>query len=314
MMKRFAAIVFLGFVLMGAAAPNCGQELIEDQLDASIDVASDAASAPIPAADTNFLTVCQFSHRATDDPIVAPNLPGGSHSHDFFGNQSTNNGSTYESLVANKVTTCNRTGDTAAYWAPSLLIGGQILQPTRINAYYRTGGKDPASIQAFPAGLKVVAGNSKATTAQDLRIVAWGCAMTEGAPAPSTTPVTCPFDGQRNGLKMRIRFMDCWDGINLDSADHASHMAYSRRGLCPTTHPVPVPQISMNVVYPTAGGPGVVLASGNSPYTGHADFFNAWDQPTLQILVENCLNANIHCGATGGGAPIQKRIRMPRVR
>lgn len=318
MIKRFAAIVLVGFVLMGATAPECGRDVIEDQLDAAVDGSGDApgavAAAPGVGTETNFLTVCKFSHRATDDPIVAPNLPGGSHSHDFFGNQSTNNGSTYESLVANKVTTCNRTGDTAAYWAPSLLIGGRIVQPQRINAYYRTGGKDPESIQAFPAGLKVVAGNSKATAPQDLRIVSWGCAMVEGAPAPSTTPVTCPFDGVRNGLKLRIRFMDCWDGANLDSADHASHMAYSRRGLCPATHPVPVPAILMNVVYPTAGGPGAVLASGNSPYTGHADFFNAWDQPTLQMLVANCLNANVHCGATGGGAPLQKRFRMPRVK
>ncbi len=172
-----------------------------------------------------------------------------------------------------------------------------------------TRAKAPASVQAFPAGLKVVAGNSKATAPQDLRITSWGCAMAEGAPPPSATPVTCPFDGQRNGLKLRIVFPDCWSGVDLDSADHQSHMAYSRRGACPATHPVPVPQITMSVHYPTAGGEGVVLASGNSPYTGHADFFNAWDQATLQLLVTNCLNAAVHCGARGGDAPLQMKPR-----
>jgi hypothetical protein len=308
MFKRIAALVVVGFVLLGAGPPNCKQDAVEDALKAA--PSSALQPTPMPgSSDINFLTVCLFSHRAADDPIVAPNLPGGSHSHDFFGNRSTNNSSTYDSLVANRATTCNRTGDTAAYWAPSLLIDGQILQPQRINAYYRTGGKPAESIQAFPAGLKVVAGNSKATAPQDIRVVSWGCASADGGPQPSTTPLTCPFDGKQGGLKLRIRFMDCWDGVNLDSADHASHMAYSKRGACPATHPVPVPQITMNVVYPTTGGPSAVLASGNSPYTGHADFFNAWDQATLQTLVANCLNASVHCGAKGGGVPLHPRRR-----
>lgn len=305
-LKYFLGVIVLAVFAIGAAAPQCAQQPL-DEMDISDGEGADpAASQPQAGTDVNFLTVCLFSHRAADDPIVAPNMPGGSHSHDFFGNRSTNSGSTYETLVANKVTTCNRTGDTAAYWSPSLLIGGQILQPTRINAYYRTGGKDPASIQAFPAGLKVVAGNSKATAPQDLRVVSWGCASPEMV-KPTTEPPTCPFDGKQNGLKLRIHLPDCWNGRDLDSPDHASHMAYSRRGACPATHPVPVPAITMNVVYPTAGGAGAVLASGNSPYTGHADFFNAWDQATLETLIANCLHTATHCGAKGGGVPLQSR-------
>jgi len=286
---------------LGATAPECARG------PATITDGAGTGAQPSPTV-INFLTVCLFSHRATDDPIVAPNKPGGSHSHDFFGNRSTNNSSTYESLVANTATSCNRVGDTAAYWAPSLLEGGAIVQPQRIQAYYRSGGKSPASIQPFPPGLKVVAGNAKAAAAQDLRIIAWGCAVVEGAPVvrPSSVPIDCPFDGRRGGLKLRIRFPDCWNGTDLDGADHASHMAYSRRGQCPGSHPVPVPQINMNVIYPTAGGADVVLAAGNSALTGHADFFNAWDQSTLETLVKNCLQAARNCGARGGGVPLQR--------
>jgi hypothetical protein len=79
------------------------------------------------------------------------------------------------------------------------------------------------------------------------------------------------------------------------------------KGACPGTHPVAVPQINMTVHYPSAGGPGAVLASGNSPLTGHADFFNAWDQATLEMLVANCINAAQHCGAKGGGAALQPK-------
>jgi hypothetical protein len=254
----------------------------------------------------NFLTVCRFSHRAADDPIVFPGVPGASHSHDFFGNRTTNAASTYDSLRAADTTSCNRTGDTAAYWAPSLLLDGQLVEPLGINAYYRTGGKDPASIQAFPAGLRMIAGDARATAAQPLRVTSWGC-FGEAQMRPQATPPTCPFDGRTNGLKLTVRFPDCWDGVNLDSADHKSHMAYSMRGQCPASHPVPVPMIVLNVRYATAGGPSAVLASGNSPYTGHADFFNAWDQAMLEQLVRACLNASVHCGATGGGAPLQRR-------
>lgn len=315
MLTRIGVLIVGAVMLMGALPAQCEEKLKEEAAVVAEQPVAESAAGAVPT-DINFLTVCFYSHRAPDDPIVAPNAPGGSHSHDFFANTSTNDASTYETLLAHGMTSCNRVGDTAAYWAPSLLVDGAILQPQRINAYYRPGGKDPASIQAFPAGLKVIAGDSKATSPQDLRIVSWGCAATaDGMPAvaPSATPVTCPFDaalrGAQGGLKIRIRFPDCWNGVDLDSADHKSHMAYSRRGACPSTHPVPVPQINMNVVYPTAGGPGVVLASGNSALTGHADFFNAWDQATLEMLVENCLNASVHCGAKGGGAALQPRRR-----
>jgi hypothetical protein len=71
-------------------------------------------------------------------------------------------------------------------------------------------------------------------------------------------------------------------------------MAYAVRGLCPATHPVAVPAISLIYRYPIAGGPGVALSSGGH-YSAHADFFNAWRQPTLRALVDNCLNALRHC-------------------
>jgi hypothetical protein len=47
--------------------------------------------------------------------------------------------------------------------------------------------------------------------------------------------------------------------------------------------------------YPTTGGAGISLASGGQ-YSGHADFFNAWNQQTLEALVDGCLNALRHCG------------------
>jgi hypothetical protein len=48
----------------------------------------------------------------------------------------------------------------------------------------------------------------------------------------------------------------CWDGVNLDSPDHKSHIAYPTAGpasfhtdggACPASHPVKIPQLMLEV-------------------------------------------------------------------
>jgi len=242
------------------------------------------ASSPAATAETfRFATPCGFSHRAPDDPIVFPGRPGAAHSHDFFGNRSTRARSTHASLLRG-ATSCRRPDDTAAYWVPTLYRNGRAVTPLRAQIYYR-GGRDPGSVRPHPAGLKMIAGSHKATTPQDPRIVSWGCGETSGVERRSDVPV-CP---RGHSLRLRIRFQDCWDGRRLDSPDHASHVAHSKRGRCSARHPVVLPAISFNVVYPISGGPGVTLASG-SRHSAHADFFNAWKQSTLSALVRRCIN------------------------
>ena len=81
--------------------------------------------------------------------------------------------------------------------------------------------------------------------------------------------------------------------------DHKSHMAYAtrlgggRRG-CPRLHPVPVPELTIAIVFPVRSGSGVRLSSGPF-YTLHADYFNAWNQTVLKNLTQNCIRANRDC-------------------
>ena len=84
------------------------------------------------------------------------------------------------------------------------------------------------------------------------------------------------------------------NGRSLDSVDHKRHMAYSRRGSCPASHPVPVPELS--VVYQFQALPGVIALSSGSVLTLHADFINTWRQKPLEALVERCLNRREPCG------------------
>jgi hypothetical protein len=238
----------------------------------------------------NFVSNCRFSHRAPDDPIVAPGRPGASHDHSFVGSTSTNAFSTLQSLRGSS-TTCMRPGDTAAYWMPTLLVDGRAVEPLAATVYYRRRTQD--AVRAFPPGFRMIAGSALAQSAQDRRVTFWNCGAMAGVPPSSTVP-TCPA-GRATGLRLHVNFPSCWNGSGLDSANHQSHMAYAARGKCPASHPVAVPAISVIFRYPVNGGGNVSLASGGQ-FSGHADFFNAWNQGVLTRLVNGCLNALRHCG------------------
>ncbi|MEP6893324.1 MAG: DUF1996 domain-containing protein [Gaiellaceae bacterium] len=252
--------------------------------------AGSTASSMRQLVGVNFVSGCAFSHRGPDDPIVYPGQPGRSHDHSFVGNVSTNAYSTLTTLRG-AATTCRRTGDTAGYWMPTLLVNSQPVAPTAATIYYRRSTL--AAPHAFPAGLKIVAGSSLAVGAQDTRIVFWNCGV-DGGVARSSLPPTCA-NTTNEALRLHVTFPSCWDGHNLDSLDHKSHMAYPKRGVCPADHAVAVPAITLIYRYPTTGGPLTALASG-SAVTGHADFFNAWNQDDLSRLVTTCLDALRHCG------------------
>jgi len=238
----------------------------------------------------NFVENCRFSHRADDDPIVFPGQPGASHNHSFVGNRTTNAFSTFGSLVSAS-TTCARAADTAAYWVPTLYDGTNAVEPQGATIYYRRGTFAP--LRTFPNDLRMIAGDAKATSPQDMRITFWNCGLNGGVQPSSTVP-TCP-DVRGSFLRLHTRFPNCWDGRRTDSADHKSHMAYSIRGACPSSHPVEVPAIELIIRYRTLGGDGFSLSSGGQ-YSAHADFLNAWRPSELKKLVEGCLNGLVRCG------------------
>jgi Domain of unknown function (DUF1996) len=236
-----------------------------------------AASAASRDHGASFAVNCPFSHRASDDPIMHSGHPGASHSHDFFGNTSTNASSTYKKLLV-AGTTCTRKADKAAYWMPTVKWNGQTINPDRAVFYYRAGGKDHKKVKAYPAGLKVVTAEGKE--------VSWRCGQRTTRRGPPRRCVS-------GHLGVRIIFPDCSNG-KQDSQNHRAHMAYSRRingkVKCPASHPISVPVLTMNVTFtlPTTRGP--VSISSGSPSTMHADFFNAWRQTSLKFLVSHCIN------------------------
>ena len=123
------------------------------------------AGTPTPAhAEQQFIVDCLFAHRAKDDPIVYPRQPGASHMHDFFGNKSTNAFSTYRSMLRSR-TNCDMAGETAAYWAPTLVRGdGTIVTPRRIKIYYRSGLLPGRRTYPYPKNFRMIAHHPRPKT------------------------------------------------------------------------------------------------------------------------------------------------------
>jgi hypothetical protein len=296
-MRRSLAVISVAVAVVLVAVAACGppgSRRSAPAIGPSAGSASTGLGGPRDAGSSGggglatFNVRCGSSHIAPDDPIVHPNMPGMSHLHQFLGNRTTNAASTAQSLRG-QATTCSAPTDSSAYWVPMLYQNGAAVPALSALIYYRGGThRNSAAIQAFPPGLRMIAGSASTTSPLPTDAVAWMC---QGMENPSPTPPNCGG----GTLVLQIRFPDCWDGKNLDSPDHRSHMAYTVSGGCPSNYPVPVPLLELNVRYKTFGNTGLTLASGPT-YTYHADFFNAWNQTALNDFVVFCLHNKNVCG------------------
>jgi hypothetical protein len=253
-------------------------------------VPSDRPNSDLSYDGAMFAAACAPSHSASDDPIVFPGRPGLSHRHDFFGNTHTDADSTARSLRRAHTTTCDLAGDSAAYWAPALLRNGVAIPPTVADAYYRVApGVAAADVRPSPPGLAMIAGDAHTDTALPTAIVGWGCGH---APQVTSTIPSCPPE---RPLDLRVTFPDCWNGHDVDSPEHVSHVAYSTRHGCPDGYPVAMPRLTLVVSYPVTGDPTGLEPASGAPITAHADFLNAWDRAALASNVGSCLRRGVVC-------------------
>ena len=256
----------------------------------------------LPQSQAVWSIKCNLSHSAADDPIVFPGQPGRAHLHDFFGNGSVDAATTTASLV-NAASSClNGMGevDKASYWTPALLDGTRAVRGSpnehRIDAYYAVLDKR-LPLRPMPFGLRMIAGDGKATSPQPLDVVHYNCLRYPNGGQVTKNSASIPTCPQGSYLSAKISFPGCWDGRNLDSPDHKSHMAYPVRGACPVSHPVGLPSLGIRVRWKTVRGvPSSRLSlSSGSQFSMHADFWNAWSPAVMQWLVTNCLNATRNC-------------------
>lgn len=237
--------------------------------------------------------------------------------------------------------------DTAIHFAPDV--------------YYKAATDDLAVIQPMPEGLRFIAGNMLARPADfangassDWQVnsgsnaYAWRCESWEArTPRPQDSP-HIPNCSIGDTVNLFVRFPMCWNGRDLDAADHRAHMAFStavpRAGggwtvTCPTTHPVALPQVSYNFGFPVTtanaspngDSAGWRLSSdmyavsdyradraspAYSPggYSAHGDWFMAWHPEVMQALTERCIRSGRNCtnGNLGNGFALQGEAPRPQ--
>ena len=117
------------------------------------------------------------------------------------------------------------------------------------------------------------------------------------AERPDFFPHQCP-----DAMRAQVFFPSCWDGKNLDSPDHKSHMAYPiqnfNSGDCPDTHPVHLVSLFFEMFvnvnnFPYAPGRWVYSFGDNVGLGLHGDFQDGWtDKSILQTAIDECADVN----------------------
>jgi hypothetical protein len=109
---------------------------------------------------------------------------------------------------------------------------------------------------------------------QSRRSIGFNCLNYDIAAEPSFYRHVIPekgfVDSCKDGLRGEKIFPSCWDGKNLDSDDHQSHVAFPtlvRDGDCPDSHPVRIPTLIIEIIWwvrPFIGESGkYVLSTGD---------------------------------------------------
>jgi hypothetical protein len=251
-----------------------------------------------PVRVPEFNAGCRVSHHLNDDPIVFPGLAGASHAHTFLGNTSTSATSTNASLLAHSGTTCTPAEDLSAYWIPSLLQNGTVIDPAGVTVYYGSRLADPSRTQPFPPGFRMIAGDAKLQVpSSGNQFWCAGPGGEIGRSADGNWPVCAPTAD----LTFQLVFPDCWDGVHLDSPNHKDHVGPTGPdGTCAGGRfPVTIPSLSFVIDYPVHGTTaGFALASGMAS-SMHGDFMNAWQPAALAARVRNCVDQRVKCNSAG---------------
>ncbi|MBT2441468.1 DUF1996 domain-containing protein [Streptomyces sp. ISL-36] len=248
-----------------------------------------------------------------DNVIVAPGVRNGAHHmHDYVGNQA-NDAFAGDDDLARGRTTCRNQGDRSTYYWPVLRLQngqaendakadgggndqnvGEIQTPAEVTLDFV--GSPVSKVTAMPRFLRIITGDAKAFTNGDANANAsWSCTGFEDRQLKDKYPI-CP-EGSK--VVRTFRFQSCWDGRNIDSANHRTHVAFAdpASGRCGNGFRA-IPQLVQRIVYDVPSGPGFAVDSFpeqlHKPVTDHGDFINVFDKRLMKRLV-SCINEGRRC-------------------
>nr|WSW42590.1 DUF1996 domain-containing protein [Streptomyces sp. NBC_01001] len=250
-------------------------------------------------------------HFNPDNVIVAPGVSNGAHHmHDYVGNKTTDAFSTNNSL-AQSGTTCTN-GDQSTYYWPVLRLrdgkaekdakapgGGQdanvgtILKPKQVTIEFK--GSPVSKVAAMPRFMRIITGDAKALTNGNANANAsWSCTGFENRQLKDKYPV-CP---KGSDVVRTFNFQSCWDGKNIDSANHRTHVAFAdANGNCKKGFKA-IPQLVQRIVYSVPPGSRFAVDSFpeqlHKPVTDHGDFINVMSNGLMAGAVR-CINDGRAC-------------------
>ncbi|MEU1011318.1 DUF1996 domain-containing protein [Streptomyces sp. NPDC005890] len=314
----------------GGAGQGGNGPVVSDYADITA-VQPDAPAPPAQAGASRgtFTSDCGVNANGlfnSDNVIVAPGVSNGAHHfHDYVGNQANNAFASDEDL-ARAGTSCADQGDKSSYYWPVLRLqngtqerdagapgggtegnAGQIVTPKQVTLTFV--GNPRGEVTAMPRLLRIITGDAKAfVNGPGNANASWSCTGYEDRLLKDKYPL-CP---PGSDVVRTFRFQSCWDGRNIDSANHRTHVAFTAvDGSCPAGFR-PIPQLVQRIVYDVDapsladGGRTVPLFAVDSfpeqlhkPVTDHGDFINVFGEDLMREMVD-CINAGRTCGPSGG--------------
>jgi hypothetical protein len=174
---------------------------------------------------------------------------------------------------------------------------GGILTPASVRIEYR--GNATSKVVPMPKFLRELTGDAKPTSRGPANARAtWTCSGFTDRLADKY-PI-CPPGQQVERVQ---DFPGCWDGKNIDSTNHRTHVAFADKtsGACPAGF-VAIPQLRITLAYniPTDVQKRGQYAldsfpeENHNPFSDHNDFLNVNSDRQMRKIAA-CINAGRHC-------------------